>query len=96
MLLAILLIRFIFMFLVIDSGVTGGIFIPTMAIAAVIGVLFGKLLLLIGMDESYVPVIIILTMCAVIGGTLRAPFTAAIVCVEFFSALCYNTFAEVK
>ena len=82
MLLAILLIRFIFMFLVIDSGVTGGIFIPTMAIAAVIGVLFGKLLLLIGMDESYVPVIIILTMCAFIGGTLRAPFTAAIFFVE--------------
>ena len=81
-LIVILLIRLVMMHLVIDSSATGGIFIPTMAIAAIIGALIGKLLIILGLDPQYFPVVVVLSMIAFIGGTLRAPFTAAILFLE--------------
>lgn len=81
-LLGLLLLRLLMMFLLTDSSATGGIFIPVLAIASVIGAILGKLLLLIGLEEEYFPVIVILTMCAFIGGTLRAPFTSAVLFLE--------------
>ena len=77
-----LIIRFIMMHLVMESSVTGGIFIPTMAIAAVIGALLGRFLMLIGMSENLYPIVVILTMCVFIGGSLRAPFTAVVLFIE--------------
>lgn len=82
LLLALLITRLIMMHLVIDSGATGGIFIPTMAIAAVFAALIGKLLIFIGLDESYYAIVVILAICAFIGGTLRAPFTATVLFIE--------------
>lgn len=81
-LIILLLIRFVMMHLVIDSSATGGIFIPTMAIAAIIGALIGKLLIILGLDAQYFSVVVVLSMVAFIGGTLRAPFTAAILFLE--------------
>lgn len=81
-LITLLLIRFIMMVLVTDSSVTGGIFIPILAIASIIGALLGKGLILIGMDPKHFAVIVILTMCAFMGGTLRAPLTATILFLE--------------
>ena len=89
---AILIIRFVMMHIVMESSVTGGLFIPTMAIAAVIGALFGRLLIGIGMEESLYPIVVILTMCVFIGGSLRAPFTAVVLFVELagsFDTLFY-------
>ena len=85
-LLLLLLIRLVLMYMVIDSGITGGIFIPTMTIAATIGAILGKLLILIGLDESYFILIVVITMCAFMGGTLRAPLTGAILFFELTSA----------
>lgn len=78
-----LVIRLLMMIFIADSNATGGIFIPVLAIASVIGALLGKLLMLIGMDETYFAVVVILSMCAFMGGTLRAPFTAAVLFLEF-------------
>ena len=86
-LLLLLFIRFIMMHLVMESSVTGGIFIPTMALAAVIGAIFGKLLILIGMKENLFPLIVVLTMCAFIGGSLRAPFTATVLFIELTGSI---------
>ena len=87
-----LIIRFIMMHLVMESSVTGGLFIPTMAIAAVIGALLARFLILIGMNESLYPIVVILTMCVFIGGSLRAPFTAVVLFIELvgsFDTLFY-------
>lgn len=77
-----LIVRFGMMLLVTDSGATGGIFIPTLAVGALVGALTAELLIAIGMDEVLYQTVILLSMCAFIGGTLRAPLTAAVLFVE--------------
>lgn len=81
-LLAIFAVRLLMMILVTDSGVTGGIFIPTLAIGAAFAALVSKTLVGIGMDESLFPAAVFLGMCAFIGGTLRAPLTASVLFIE--------------
>ena len=74
--------RLIMMLFVTDSGVTGGIFIPTLAIGAAFAALVSKLLLAMGMQEALFPTAVFLGMCAFIGGTLRAPLTASVLFIE--------------
>lgn len=81
-LIALLAVRFVMMILVTDSGVTGGTFIPTLAIGAVYSVIISKLLILFGMPQEVSEAVILLGMCAFIGGTLRAPLTAAVLFIE--------------
>lgn len=81
-LLLIFIIRLLMMLLVTDSGVTGGIFIPTLAIGAVFSAMTAKLLLMIGLPAEYYTAFVLLGMCAFIGGTLRAPITATVFFVE--------------
>lgn len=78
--------RIILMYLVMGSNTTGGIFIPTMAISSIIGALIGKLLIILGFDASYFPVVVLLSICSFIGGTLRSPISGVI----FFIELTYN------
>ena len=75
-------IRLIMMLFVTDSGVTGGIFIPTLAIGAAFSALCAKLLVYMGMEETLFPAVVFLGMCAFIGGTLRAPLTASVLFIE--------------
>ena len=82
MLFVLFAIRLIMMLLITDSGVTGGIFIPTLAIGVLISALATKFLVLLGMSTELVPVATLLGMCAFIGGTLRAPLTASVLFVE--------------
>ncbi len=81
-LILLIILRLMMMLFVTDSGVTGGIFIPTLAIGALFGALITKLLLLLGMNEGLSTAIILLSMCAFVGGTLRAPLTATVFFVE--------------
>lgn len=80
--LALLGIRLVMMLFVTDSAVTGGIFIPTLAIGALIGSISAKLLISIGLDSSLYQTVVLLSTCAFIGGTLRAPFTATVFFIE--------------
>ena len=92
LLLALFLIRLLMMLLITDSGATGGIFIPTLAIGALAAALVAKLLVLLGMPAELSTTIIFLGMCAFIGGTLRAPLTASVLFVELsgqFTSLFY-------
>ena len=81
-LLALFALRLVMMLFVTDSGVTGGIFIPTLAIGAAFSALCAKLLVYMGMDESLFSAVVFLGMCAFIGGTLRAPLTASVLFIE--------------
>ncbi len=82
LLIAIIAVRLIMMLFVTDSGATGGIFIPTLAIGAPVAALIAKGLIAIGMPHELYTTIVLLGMCAFIGGTLRAPLTAAVLFVE--------------
>lgn len=91
-LLAVFVIRLVMMLFVTDSGVTGGIFIPTLALGAAFAALCSKLLVVMGMNESLFSATVFLGMCAFIGGTLRAPLTASILFLELtgqFESLLY-------
>lgn len=81
-LLACLVVRFVMMILVSDGGVTGGSFIPTLAIGTVISALVSKLLIFMGLPEELMLTVILLGTCAFIGGTLRAPLTATVLFME--------------
>ncbi len=82
MLFAVLAVRMIMMVLVTDSGATGGIFIPTLAIGALVGAISGRFLVFTGMPAELFPSVVILGMCAFMGGTLRAPLTATVIFIE--------------
>jgi len=91
-LLALFAIRLLMMLLITDSGATGGIFIPTLAIGALAAAMIAKFLVLLGMPAEFSTAVILLGMCAFIGGTLRAPLTASVLFIELtgqFSALFY-------
>jgi H+/Cl- antiporter ClcA len=74
--------RFVMMILTSSSGATGGIFVPTLAIGALVGALGAKLLIVIGMPEELFGTCVLLAMCAFMGGTMRAPLTAAVFFIE--------------
>lgn len=81
-LLVLFVLRLLLMLFVTDSGATGGIFIPTLAIGSVTAALCAKLLIAIGMPDELFTAAVLLGMCAFIGGTLRAPLTASVLFVE--------------
>ena len=82
LLFALFAVRLLLMLFVTDSGATGGIFIPTLAIGALVGAVAAKLLVFMGMPEQSYAAIVLLGTCGFIGGTLRAPLTAAVLFVE--------------
>ncbi len=81
-LMALFVIRLLMMLFVTNSGPTGGIFIPTLAIGSLISAVASRLLVFAGMDERLCPAVVLLGMCAFIGGTLRAPLTASVLFLE--------------
>lgn len=92
LLLALFAIRLLMMLLITDSGATGGIFIPTLAIGALSSALIAKFLVLLGMPSELMVSVIFLGMCAFIGGTLRAPLSASVLFLELtgqFTGLSY-------
>ncbi len=81
-LLALFVVRLVMMLLMTNSGATGGIFIPTLAIGAAGSALAAKVLCAFGMPQELFTATVLLGMCAFIGGTLRAPLTAAVLFLE--------------
>ena len=76
------LFRFVMMIFTSNSGATGGIFVPTLAIGALIGAIAAKMLIAIGMPSELFGTCVLLAMCAFMGGTMRAPLTAAVFFIE--------------
>ncbi len=74
--------RAIMMIFTSASGATGGIFVPTLAIGALVGALGADLLVTIGMPEEFYGTMVLISMCAFMGGTMRAPLTAAVFFIE--------------
>jgi len=74
--------RFFMTIFTSNSKATGGAFVPTLCIGALIGALSFEVLSLIGMPAELSSTVILISMCAFLGGTMRAPLTATFFFVE--------------
>ena len=95
LLFVLLVVRLLMMLIATNSAATGGIFIPTLAIGALFSAFFANLMVLIGMPEEYFTVLVLLGMCAFLGGTLRAPITSLIFFIEITGSASNILFAAV-
>lgn len=82
LLLIILLVRFLLTSAGTSAGITGGTFIPTLAFGALISASIAKILIILGLNESYYQVIILLGMTACISGATKTPITAMVFAFE--------------
>lgn len=82
MLAAILLVRSVLSLSANLSGITGGIFLPLMAVGAVLAALLGRVLCLLGTAPTLYPLILCLGICGCIAGMMKMPLTAILFAVE--------------
>ncbi len=69
-----------------SAGVTGGIFLPTIVFGAIIGSLFAKAMISMGIiPANYYMLIVVLGIVAFLGATSRIPITACIFAIEALS-----------
>ena len=68
------------------TNMTGGIFLPLLAIGAVLSALFAEGVTALGLDASYYPVILVLGITACIAGMMKMPLTAVAFAIEALSA----------
>jgi hypothetical protein len=70
------------------AGVTGGVFLPTVASGAIIGALCAECLIALGIIESdYYILIVVLGITSFLGSTSRIPVTACIFAIEALGAV---------
>ena len=76
-----------------SSGVTGGIFLPTLAIGASIAAILGEVLMMLGLGQEYYSFVLVLGITACIASMMKMPITAIVFAVEALS--CYNNILHV-
>lgn len=82
-LLILLLVKFLFTMISYGSGAPGGIFLPLLAIGALIGNIYGYALVhFLHFDNSYINSFIILAMAGYFTAVVRAPITGIILITE--------------
>lgn len=87
-----LVVRLLLIAFSTGSGATGGVFIPMLSIGALLGALLGHAFVAMGMEETYYPLVVMISMSAFMGATTRAPLTALVFLLEStwsFSNLFY-------
>lgn len=90
MLLLILVVKFIFTMISFGSGSPGGIFLPLLSIGAVIGCIYGVILMkAFNMDSIYITNFIILAMAGYFTAVVRAPITGIILITEMTGSLSH-------
>ncbi len=67
------------------TGITGGIFLPIMAIGASLASLIANVSLSLGLDKSFYSLIIVLGIGACISGMMKMPLTAIVFSIEALS-----------
>ncbi|HAT53685.1 MAG TPA: ClC family H(+)/Cl(-) exchange transporter [Lactobacillus sp.] len=88
MLIALFVIRFVFSMVAYGSGLPGGIFLPILTLGAVIGAIYGQVMVSLGLlSETYVVNLIIFAMAGYFAGIGKAPFTAILLITEMVGSL---------
>lgn len=83
LLILIFLLRAIFMMVANTAGVTGGVFLPTLAFGAILGSLCAEALTAMGLlEQQQYLLTVVLGITAFLGATSRIPLTACIFAVE--------------
>jgi len=75
------------------SGITGGTFIPVLAIGALVASIMGKIFLAWGLDPALYTTIVVLGITACISGAMKMPLTAIVFSLEALS--CHNNIVPV-
>lgn len=68
------------------TNLTGGIFLPVLAVGALLSALFAEGVTTLGLDAAYYPVVLVLGITACIAGMMKMPLTAVAFAVEALSA----------
>ncbi|MBO5357094.1 MAG: chloride channel protein [Clostridia bacterium] len=87
-LILILLVRSTLTLFASSNSVTGGLFLPIMALGAVLSSILAKSLIFLGLDSSYYTIILVLGITACISSMMKTPLTAILFAVEALS--CYE------
>lgn len=87
-LIMILLIRSTLTLIANSNSITGGLFLPIMALGAVLASILAKSLTFIGLSNKYYTVVLVLGITACISSMMKTPLTAIIFAVEALS--CYE------
>lgn len=83
LLLVVFLVRTVFTTTANAAGVTGGLFLPTLAFGGIIGSLCADGMIALGwMEANYYPLMVVLGIVAFLGATSRIPLTAGVFAVE--------------
>jgi CIC family chloride channel protein len=83
-------VRMLLLMLANTSGISGGLFIPRLALGALLGALLGNMFIsLAWIDEKYFAVIIIISMTSFLASEARMPITAFVFSIEALSGI-YN------
>ncbi len=88
MLIMLLIVRSTLTLCANSNRITGGIFLPLMAVGALVSAIVAKIFGYFGLDSSYCTVILVLGIIACIAGMMKMPLTAIVFAVEALS--CYD------
>ena len=80
-----IIIRSTLMIFASSSGITGGMFLPIMALGALTSALLGNIFILLGMDEAFYPYLVLLGITASVSGMMKMPLTASVFAIEALS-----------
>ena len=80
-----LAVRASLMILATTSGITGGLFLPILALGALVASIFGNVLTLLGLSAEYYPIVIMLGIAASVSGMMKMPITAMLFAIEGLS-----------
>ena len=90
LLISFFIIRAIFMMVSNVSGVTGGIFLPTLAFGAILGTICAEAFIALGfIGEEYYALLVVVGMVSFLGASMRIPVTACVFAIEALGAF-YN------
>ncbi|GAX03180.1 chloride channel protein [Secundilactobacillus pentosiphilus] len=87
-LLVVFAVRFVYSMIAYGTGLPGGIFLPILTLGAVLGTLFGQILVAWHlMSPDLVPIFTITAMAGYFAGISKAPFTAILLITEMVGTL---------
>lgn len=83
LLISFFIIRAIFMMVANTAGVTGGIFLPTLAFGAILGTIGAELFIALGLiGEEHYALLVVVGIVSFLGASMRIPVTACLFALE--------------
>ncbi|MBQ7788622.1 MAG: chloride channel protein [Clostridia bacterium] len=93
MLILILLVRSTLTLAANTNGITGGMFLPSLALGTIVSSIVGKICITLGLNEGLYQIILVLGIVACLSGLMKSPLTAIVFAIEALS--CYENIISV-